>query len=343
MLLAIIKSILRIKARGILNGRYFDGVEFVNKANIKVSNHSYIENGSRLLVTQPVNKEANIIIEEKCWIGRDVEIQTNYGSKIILEKNVSIQDRCKILGTVNIGRDTLLAPDVFLSSGNHHYNYQPELPIKQQDALLIDSADKFSVHNKPVIIEEDCWLGKGSVIASGVVVSRGAIIGANSFVKSNIPPYEIWAGSPAKFIKKRLEFTPPSQINSDKIAERPYFYKGFDHSGTGENGLPCWGTAICILERSERNSLILSGEIHEEGLMAVWAGEELIADVPIARGILKKELSLNQHQPLQNKVTNHLYRDLTCELKRFLCVIIEFKTNNTQTVPSFSITKIETA
>ena len=54
----------------------------------------------------------------------------------------------------------------------------------------------------PITIGEDVLIGGSSIILKGVTIGRGSIIGAGSVVASSIPPFEIWAGNPAKFIKK---------------------------------------------------------------------------------------------------------------------------------------------
>lgn len=55
-----------------------------------------------------------------------------------------------------------------------------------------------------VRIEDEVFIGCNTVISKSVVIGKGAIIGAASVVTRDIPPYEIWAGNPAKFIRKRI-------------------------------------------------------------------------------------------------------------------------------------------
>lgn len=55
----------------------------------------------------------------------------------------------------------------------------------------------------PLEIQDDVWIGTGAKVLSGVTIGMGAIIGANSVVSKSIPSYEIWAGNPAQFIRKR--------------------------------------------------------------------------------------------------------------------------------------------
>ncbi len=55
------------------------------------------------------------------------------------------------------------------------------------------------------VIGNDVWIGQNAVIMPGVHVGDGAIIGANSIVASDIPPYNIYAGNPARLIRKRFD------------------------------------------------------------------------------------------------------------------------------------------
>ncbi len=55
------------------------------------------------------------------------------------------------------------------------------------------------------IIGNDVWIGNKVLIKAGVKIADGAVIGMGSVVTHDIGPYEIWAGNPAKFIKKRFD------------------------------------------------------------------------------------------------------------------------------------------
>lgn len=54
-----------------------------------------------------------------------------------------------------------------------------------------------------VQIDDDVFIGIGAIICNSVRIGKGAIIGAGSVVTKDIPPYEVWAGNPAHFIKAR--------------------------------------------------------------------------------------------------------------------------------------------
>ena len=58
-------------------------------------------------------------------------------------------------------------------------------------------------HPKPIIVGDGCWIGANSLIMPGVTIGNGVVIAAGSVVTKDIPANEVWAGNPAKFIRKR--------------------------------------------------------------------------------------------------------------------------------------------
>ena len=77
---------------------------------------------------------------------------------------------------------------------------------------MIDEFDGLDSFSKgPIVIEDDVWIGFGSIILSGVKLSQGTVVGAGSVVTKSTDPYSIVAGNPAKLIKKRF---------SDEIIKR---------------------------------------------------------------------------------------------------------------------------
>ena len=54
------------------------------------------------------------------------------------------------------------------------------------------------------IIGNDVWVGSHCLIRAGVKISDGAVIGMGSVLTHDVGPYEVWAGNPAKLIKKRF-------------------------------------------------------------------------------------------------------------------------------------------
>ena len=56
----------------------------------------------------------------------------------------------------------------------------------------------------PLLIGNDVWIGDGSVVVPGIMIGTGAVIGANSVVTHDVPPYAIVAGAPARVIRQRF-------------------------------------------------------------------------------------------------------------------------------------------
>ena len=55
------------------------------------------------------------------------------------------------------------------------------------------------------VVGSDVWIGRESVIMPGVTIGDGAIIAAYSVVTKDVPPYSVFGGNPARFIKKRFD------------------------------------------------------------------------------------------------------------------------------------------
>ena len=62
---------------------------------------------------------------------------------------------------------------------------------------------KFKASFKPIHIGHHCWIGTGTTVLQDVTIGDGAIVAAGAVVTKDIPPYEVWGGVPAKFIRKR--------------------------------------------------------------------------------------------------------------------------------------------
>ena len=66
-----------------------------------------------------------------------------------------------------------------------------------------------------VVIDEDVEIGAGVTLLAGVHVGRGAVIGSGSVVRTNVPPYAIVVGNPAKIVG--FSFTPEQIVEHEKV------------------------------------------------------------------------------------------------------------------------------
>ena len=128
-----------------------------------------------------------------------------------------------IMGSTRLGRSCILAPNVFVSSGTHPFRSFPELPIRRQEALVTQDPALAALLDRPVWIQDDCWLGANVVVCPGVVIGRGSVIGANAVVLQDVPPYSVVAGVPAQVVGKRLDWIPPVLVAAS-AGKRPCLY-----------------------------------------------------------------------------------------------------------------------
>lgn len=126
--------------------------------------------------------------------GRNVTIESN---AIIPFHKVDIGDNSGIglnarIGSVRIGSNVMMGPDVMILSRNHNY-----------DRIDIPSKFQGNAEEEPVIVEDDVWIGARVIILPGVHVGKGVIIGAGAVVTKNMPNYSIAAGNPARVVRMR--------------------------------------------------------------------------------------------------------------------------------------------
>lgn len=114
-------------------------------------------------------KLGGVNIKGPCWIYRNVYFDSVAPELITIEKGVTITQDTTIL-------THFLDP----SKKGRHFRLG-------------------KVH-----IEEDAFIGCNVTICNAVRIGKGAIVGAGSVVTKDIPPYQVWAGNPAKYIKDRV-------------------------------------------------------------------------------------------------------------------------------------------
>lgn len=102
---------------------------------------------------------------------------------------------------LNIGSFCSIGPNVtFVLQADHNMDYFSTYPFKVK--LLGERSEAASKGN--IIVEDDVWIGCGSIILSNVHIHQGAVIAAGAVVTKDVPPYAIVAGNPAKLIRYRF-------------------------------------------------------------------------------------------------------------------------------------------
>lgn len=97
------------------------------------------------------------------------------------------------INSIEIGNHVLLGSKVYITDHQHGTTALSDLKLNPQERQL---SGKGSVK-----IEDSVWIGDGVVILPGVTIGRNSVLGANCVVTSNVPPYSVVVGIPAKIIK----------------------------------------------------------------------------------------------------------------------------------------------
>ena len=94
---------------------------------------------------------------------------------------------------------------------NHNHSVNPPIGIFHKEYL---NAGQGNI-GKDIVIDEDVWIAANVTLLVGAYIGRGAIVGAGSVVRNQIPPYSIVIGNPAKVIG--FKYTPEEIIEHERI------------------------------------------------------------------------------------------------------------------------------
>jgi virginiamycin A acetyltransferase len=138
------------------------------------------------------------LIENACLSGMGRIIVGNYSTI-----NGPNTDLYSLHNPIRIGNFCSIARNVSMQEYDHIMNRCTSYFILNH--VFGEDWKKETVSKGPIDIGSDVWIGTQTVIVSGSKIGHGAVIGANSVINGEIPPYAIAAGSPAKVIKYRFE------------------------------------------------------------------------------------------------------------------------------------------
>lgn len=123
-----------------------------------------------------------------------------------IDKYSYIGQQCFMVNT-SIGKFCSIADRVSIGGACHPVEYVSTSPVFHEGKNILNK--NYSKHileeTKKTTIENDVWIGQGAFIKAGVKIQNGSVIGMGSVVTKDVPPYEIWAGNPAKKIRDRFD------------------------------------------------------------------------------------------------------------------------------------------
>jgi len=149
-----------------------------------------------------IGKTVRIRYPELVEIGNNVIIDdfTYISTGMKLHSNIHIAAGCKIIGGkqawVEMFEYSTLAPNVVLSAGTDDYLSgiaTPMVPLKFKANAVVGR----------IILNKHCIVGTGSVVLPDVIFNEGACLGALSLANKCLEKYCLYAGIPAKYLKRR--------------------------------------------------------------------------------------------------------------------------------------------
>ena len=153
-----------------------------------------------------IGKITYISNSKYCKFGTNVRIKDNsridcYDSfaekklspELYIDDGEIIGYRCSFLVAdhLYIGKNTILASDILITTENHGVNPELDVPYHAQPLNV-----------SPVSIGEGCWIGEKAIILPGVSVGKKCIVAAGAVVNKDVPDYSIVGGVPARILKK---------------------------------------------------------------------------------------------------------------------------------------------
>lgn len=119
-------------------------------------------------------------------------IQIGTGAQLEIGDYSGIGKNALIPENTIIGNYVMIARNLTIIANNHSFE-RIDIPMSLQ----------MSGSHEQTVIEDDVWIGENVIILPGKRIRKGCIIGAGSVLTKDTGAYEIWAGNPAKLIKKR--------------------------------------------------------------------------------------------------------------------------------------------
>ncbi|WP_368861030.1 hypothetical protein [Rhodopirellula halodulae] len=135
----------------------------------------------------------NISVGADCLIGRSVFLSAHRDSEIIIGDGCSMNTGCHIVSVygITIGAGTRIGEFCSIRDQNHDFT-EVDKSVSNQGFV-----------GGKIVIERNCWIGRGVFIGPNIKIGQGAIVGANAVVTKSVAPYDIVAGIPAKVIGNR--------------------------------------------------------------------------------------------------------------------------------------------
>ncbi len=130
--------------------------------------------------------------------GCAIDDNSKIGTFVEVQKNAFIGKNCKIQSHTFICEGVTIEDDVFVGHGVTFINDKYPRATNGNGSLQSEADWKVV----PTVVKKGASIGSGSTILCNVTIGENAIVGSGSVVTKDVPPYTVFAGNPAKLIRR---------------------------------------------------------------------------------------------------------------------------------------------
>ena len=175
-----------------LRYRYLAGLRLGRRVVFKGTPVIEISNGGQIIIAEGVTLNSsnrgyhlNMHSPVKLFVDRP-------GARITIGAHSRLHGAClHAYSAITIGKRCLIAANTQIIDGSGH-----DLSFGAVEQRIFTGGD-----SRPIVLEDDVWVGANTLILPGVTIGKGSVIGAGSVVTKAIPPMVVAAGNPARIIK----------------------------------------------------------------------------------------------------------------------------------------------
>jgi acetyltransferase-like isoleucine patch superfamily enzyme len=124
--------------------------------------------------------------------------RTKVGAFVEIQKGAIIGSDCKVSSHSFICEGVVIEDGAFIGHGVIFTNDKYPHAINSDGSLQTESDWKVI----PTRVGRGASIGSGTTLLCGITIGERAMIGAGSVVTKSVPPGEVWAGNPARFLRK---------------------------------------------------------------------------------------------------------------------------------------------
>lgn len=163
----IFKSYCKEVGTGVRTGNFIHYI--CGRGDLIVGNDVLLDGKISIVFAARFSDHPTLRIGDRTGIGHDC--------RLVIGKSITIGEDCRIAGGVHI-----------LDSSGH-----PSDPDARRRGLPPESSEV-----RPVVVEDNVWIGARAIIMPGVTIGEGSVVSAGSVVVADVPPYTVVAGNPAR-------------------------------------------------------------------------------------------------------------------------------------------------